>query len=204
MFAGSVFDGERTDQMDRGVIRFLRQHSIALLALFVALGGTSMAAVQLARNSVGTLQVRNGSLQTIDLSKKARKALKGNRGLRGAQGPVGGQGAKGPTGAKGATGAQGPGPSAGSVGSTLLKSTYSSVVGTPAPTAGVAVDAVAPCNPGDRVLGGGFAWNDMATTGSNMVYSTQDPLNNPTQWVVRGSSATAGNTLYAWALCLTG
>jgi hypothetical protein len=181
-------------------VRFLRQHSIALLALFVALGGTSMAAAQLARNSVGTLQVRNGSLQTIDMSKKARAALKGNRGLRGAQGP---QGARGATGVKGATGAQGPGPSAGSVGSTFLKSTYSAVVGTPAPTANVIVNAVAACNPGDRVLGGGFAWNNPATTGSNMVYSTQDPLNNPTQWVVSGSSATAGNTLFAWALCLT-
>jgi hypothetical protein len=48
--------------------------------------------------------VINGSLQTVDISKKARNALKGNRGLRGLQGI---QGAKGATGAQGVQGQQG-------------------------------------------------------------------------------------------------
>jgi Collagen triple helix repeat (20 copies) len=84
---------------------------ISLVALFVALGGTSFAAVTLvAKNSVGSPQVINGSLRTVDLSKKARKALKGNRGARGpagAVGPAGAAGPAGPTGPAGAAGAQG-------------------------------------------------------------------------------------------------
>jgi hypothetical protein len=82
--------------VSRGVVTYLRRHHLALLALFVALGGTSIAATTLVpRNSVGTRQVINGSLQRADLSKKAVKLLKGNRGapgapgLRGAQGPTG-------------------------------------------------------------------------------------------------------------------
>jgi hypothetical protein len=79
---------------------------IACLALAVALGGTSYAAADklLPKNSVGTKQVVNGSLQTVDLSKRAKAALKGARGLRGLQGA---QGQRGPTGARGAQGIQG-------------------------------------------------------------------------------------------------
>ena len=77
---------------------------ISLVALFVALGGTGYAAVHklLPKNSVGSQQVINGSLQTGDLSKKARSALKGNRGPAGATGAQGPQGPVGPsTGAAG-------------------------------------------------------------------------------------------------------
>ena len=82
---------------------------VALLALFVALAGSGYAAVKLPRNSVGSKQVINGSLQTLDLSKPARAALKGNRGPRGLQGA---QGLAGATGAKGDRGDKGdPGPS---------------------------------------------------------------------------------------------
>jgi hypothetical protein len=96
--------------MTRGIIRYLRRHCVALLALFVALGGTSYAAstALIGKNTVASPQVVNGSLQTVDLSKKARKALKGQRGARGAQGAQGAQGAKGATGPVGpATGAAG-------------------------------------------------------------------------------------------------
>ena len=85
---------------------YINRHHLALFALFFALGGTSFAAgnALLPGNSVGTKQVINGSLQTNDLSKTARSALKGNRGLRG---PAGAQGATGATGAQGVQGAPG-------------------------------------------------------------------------------------------------
>ncbi len=88
---------------------YINRHHLALFALFFALGGTSLAAgnALLPGNSVGTKQVINGSLQTNDLSKTARSALKGNTGLRGPAGAQGAQGAQGATGATGATGAQG-------------------------------------------------------------------------------------------------
>ena len=88
---------------------YANRHHLAMLALFFALGGTSFAAgnALLPGNSVGTKQVINGSLQTNDLSKTARSALKGNRGLRGLAGAQGAQGATGATGAQGVQGVPG-------------------------------------------------------------------------------------------------
>lgn len=76
---------------------------IATLALFVALGGSSYAALKLPRNSVGSQQIRTGavassevkdrSLQLQDISKPARESLAGKQGPPGAQGPAGQPGA---------------------------------------------------------------------------------------------------------------
>jgi hypothetical protein len=93
------------------------------LALIIALGGTSYAAIRLPVNSVGGVQiksnavtgrniganaitsgkVRNGSLRAVDF--KAGQLPSGAPGLTGAQGAPGAPGA---TGAKGDTGAPGP------------------------------------------------------------------------------------------------
>jgi Collagen triple helix repeat (20 copies) len=92
---------------------YTRRHHVALLALFFALAGTSYAASSalLPKNSVGSAQVRNGSLRSVDLSKKAKAAL---RGAPGPQGLQGAQGERGPTGPQGLQGVQGiagaPGP----------------------------------------------------------------------------------------------
>ena len=81
----------------------------ATLALFIALGGTSYAALTLPRNSVGSKQirsrsvgsselhtsavtsrtVRNRSLALRDLSRSARQSLQGERGPIGPPGPAG-------------------------------------------------------------------------------------------------------------------
>jgi hypothetical protein len=96
---------------------------ISLIALFIALEGTSVAAVSaVARNSVGSPQVINGSLGTVDLSAKAKKALKGNRGARGpagAKGATGAAGAAGPTGPAGPTGATGAAGATGPAGTAI-------------------------------------------------------------------------------------
>ena len=84
---------------------YLRRHHIALLALFVALGGTSYAAVKLPRNSVGTAQIKNHAVTQAKLSTATVKALKGAKGDTGATGPAGASGASGTTGAKGDPGA---------------------------------------------------------------------------------------------------
>ena len=83
---------------------------VACLALLVALGGTSVAAVKLARNTVGTAQlknnavtspkVKNHSLLRVDFANGQVPA-----GPRGAAGPAGPAGARGPTGAAGPAGA---------------------------------------------------------------------------------------------------
>ena len=81
--------------MTRGFLRFVRANAIAMLALFIALTGTTYAAstALIGANTVSSPQVVNGSLQTKDLSGKARKALKGNRGPRGLAGAAGAAGA---------------------------------------------------------------------------------------------------------------
>ena len=84
----------------------MRGHVVAYLALFFALGGTSIAAVNaLPKNSVGSAQIKNGAIQKVDLAKRTVSALRGLRGTAGAQGPAGPQG---PTGATGTQGIQGP------------------------------------------------------------------------------------------------
>jgi hypothetical protein len=72
----------------------IRANAVAYLALFVALGGTSYAAIRLPANSVGTKQlrasavtsakVRNHSLTSQDLQAGALR-----RGPRGPEGPAG-------------------------------------------------------------------------------------------------------------------
>jgi len=80
---------------------------MSTIGVFIALGGTSYA---VARNSVGTPQlkngavtsakVRNGALTTKDLAKSVLRSV--SRGPRGLQGPPG------PTGSKGDPGPRGP------------------------------------------------------------------------------------------------
>jgi hypothetical protein len=72
---------------------------IATLALFIALGGTSYAAIKLPKNSVGSTQIKTGAVHTgeisnrtirlQDISTSARASLRGQTGPQGPQGPAG-------------------------------------------------------------------------------------------------------------------
>lgn len=82
---------------------------VSSLALFVALGGTSYAAIVIPRNSVGSSQIRakavgaseirsravrsselrSGAVTTSKLSRSARESLRGSAGPAGPPGPVG-------------------------------------------------------------------------------------------------------------------
>jgi hypothetical protein len=93
-----------------GLSTFLRRHSIGLLALFVALGGTSYAAATLSANSVGSRElknnavgaseIKNGSIMKRDLREQLYESLSsGGTGPAGPQGPPGPAGpAEGPAG----------------------------------------------------------------------------------------------------------
>ncbi len=70
--------------------------AIASLALFVALGGTSYAAVKLQKGSVTSREVKDGSLQAADLA--AGVAAAGPAGPRGPRGTEGAEGPQGPQG----------------------------------------------------------------------------------------------------------
>jgi hypothetical protein len=67
-------------------------------AIVAAASGTAATIV------VTSKSIKNGTIQTVDISTKAKRALKGNRGPRGFEGVPG---AQGPQGAQGAQGAQG-------------------------------------------------------------------------------------------------
>ncbi len=87
---------------------------VALVALFVALGGGAYAALALPKDSVGAAQLKKGAVTPTKLSPAAKAALskpgpKGETGARGPEGPKGEPGPKGETGTKGDTGAAGPG-----------------------------------------------------------------------------------------------
>ena len=50
------------------LLHLIRHNAIALIALFVALGGTSYAALNLPANSVGTPQLKNRSVTASKLN----------------------------------------------------------------------------------------------------------------------------------------
>lgn len=88
---------------------------MATVAVFIALGGTSYAATQLARNSVGATQIRAKAVGSSELKSRAVTSSKirsrsvtlskmsdgARNALRGAVGPAGPQGAAGPAGPAG-------------------------------------------------------------------------------------------------------
>jgi hypothetical protein len=89
---------------------YVARHHLALVALFVAIGGTSYAAFRLPANSVGTRQIKRGAVTLSRISRRARLDLRGAdgpRGPRGLQGPKGNQGPKGDPGQKGNPGRNG-------------------------------------------------------------------------------------------------
>jgi hypothetical protein len=59
---------------------YLRAHHIALMALFVALGGTSYAATQLPTNSVGSKQIQDGQVKKSDIASSLRHTAPLERG----------------------------------------------------------------------------------------------------------------------------
>ena len=95
----------------------VRGNAVSYLALFIALSGTSYAAVTIPRNAIGANQIRtgavgssevkNGSLRVGDLDEDARDALEGARGPAGPTGAKGDPGRDGVNGTNGTNGTNG-------------------------------------------------------------------------------------------------
>ena len=99
--------------MVRGLGRFLRQNTIALIALFLVLGGSAYAA----STAINGKSIKPNSIPKNRLTKTAIKQLKGNRGP---QGPPGSQGIQGVQGVPGP-----PGPITGNLpGGVTLRGNY--------------------------------------------------------------------------------
>jgi hypothetical protein len=146
--------------------RLTYSNVMATVAVFVALGGTSYAAITLPKNSVGSAQikssavgsseVRNRSLGVTDLSRAARTSLKGQRGAKGDQGPPGI--------------VQGPG------------NTQKVNVSYQTDSAGVAAEGTSQltvqCPPEYKVISGGFRKDG----GTDVSVRESYPSNNNTAW----------------------
>ncbi len=149
--------------------RFLRNQPsgalvVALVALFVALGGTAMAS--------GWVITRLGQIKP-----SVRHQLRGNVGPQGPAGPTG------PTGARGAAGATGP---AGIPGVVEVESAFVSL-----PAGGVN-GTFAACPAGYVALGGG--WDGGSTPDPSATIGYDDPIGNDTAWevVAADNSGTGG------------
>ena len=153
--------------MPTKLLAYLRRHHVALLALFVALGGTSYAAAtgsidsrEIKNNAVRSKDIRNNQVQSRDVRNFSllEKDFKPGQLPAGPTGPLGPRGATGPTGAPGPTsaaiaGTTPPTENGGAVGTSVTTTrtgrlfVFASVVmevqcTTGAPTLGLYVDSV--------------------------------------------------------------
>jgi hypothetical protein len=162
--------GGRRRQVDRGHgrprFRLSYANVVATLALVLVVGGgAAYAGSKLAKNSVGTKQLKNAAVTEEKIAGSAQEALKGNVGPQGPAGPQGIQGVQGPPGLSGLT----------------LLSDGSHV------TAGGTTINSPNCPTGKEAIGGGFSGD------TNIIVLSSNPAPDFTHWIVTakytGSSA---------------
>jgi hypothetical protein len=186
---------------------------VACIALLVALGGTSIAAVNqlVPRNSVGTAQIQFGAVtrakirnNSITTAKVANRSLVRSDFAPG-QLPAGPTGPQGPAGPAGPAGAAGP---AGVVGPITVRSQTASVADASNNGVFTTADVQALCNSGERAISGGTGWSD-SNPGLELFTGRLAPVLNTTNQVVgfqgvglNDSGQTSTFTVYA--LCFAG
>ena len=168
---------------------------VACVALLVALGGTSVAAVsQLARNSVGPAQLQFAAVTSPKIRSNAVNSAKvANRSLLRAdfapgQLPAGPTGPQGPAGPAGPAGAAGP---AGVIGAITVRTASVSVVDGAVDNTFNTARVERRCEGNERAISAGTSWGD---DGSDLKLVTQEvePLFNA-QNQANGFVAVGGN-----------
>jgi hypothetical protein len=137
---------------------------VACLALLVALGGTSVAAVgQLGRNTVGTPQLKDRAVtnpkiknNAINSAKVAARSLLRSDFAPGQlpAGPTGPQGPAGPAGPAGAAG------SAGVIGPVTVRTQSVTISDAADNDVYTGAELQSQCNSGERAISGGASWSD--------------------------------------------
>jgi Collagen triple helix repeat (20 copies) len=156
---------------------------IALALALVVTGGSTAAFVVTSKN------IKNGTIQLVDISARAKAGLHGLRGPRGFTGARGAQGLQGATGAQGAQGAQGP---QGPAGPGLVSTRYVTNTGTIDPFS-VATLSVQ-CGSGEIVISGG------GVTGAGFLFGSAAVPPQGWQIAVNNSTSFSGN-MFMQALC---
>ena len=130
---------------------------IALIALFVALGGTGYAA---ATGSIDSREIKNSSIQGTDVKDKSltpkdfQGSIRGPAGRDGATGATGAPGLAGATGPSGAKGDKGDDGDTGPAGATNVVTRTGTQF---AVTRNGFASGTATCNAGERATGGGVS-----------------------------------------------
>jgi hypothetical protein len=180
---------------------------VALIALFVALGGGAYAAVKLPKNSVSSKQIKKGAVKNSDLAANAVTGGKVKAGSLDSSDFKAGTLLQGPPGTPGANGKDGVNGAATVVYRTFLaNSAGSNSLG----------EAGATCDAGERLIGGGGGWVNNAnpptsyelsgTVSDNGPATSGDaPIaegDTPDEWHVSGKNTTGVTArMFAYAVC---
>ena len=186
---------------------------VACLALLVALGGTSVAAVeQVRRNSVGPAALQFGAVTGPKIRNNAVTSAKvRNRSLLRAdfapgQLPAGPTGPQGPAGPQGAAGSAGP---AGVIGAITVRTNSIAVPGGVAEDGAYETERVSrTCESNERAISGGTSWSDDAAD-RELFTGELEPLfnanNQPNGFLaVGGNDSGNSSTLTVHVLCFVG
>ena len=160
---------------------------VASLALLVALGGTSMAAAtQLARNSVGTPQLKDAAVSNpkiknnaVNSAKVANKSLLRSDFAPG-QLPAGPTGPQGPAGPAGPTGAAGP---AGVIGAITVRTNGVTVDGGTENGQYNSSRVTRLCEGNERAISAGTSWSTDAA-GRELMTGEIEPMLNAQSQVI--------------------
>jgi hypothetical protein len=152
---------------------------VASVALVISLSGTAFAvSTALPRNSVGTVQLKNGAVNSAKVKNASLRAADFARG----QIPVGPQGPAGPPGA----------------------SALQLISGSGASNSSSPKSQQQDCPAGKRAIGGGAVITGSAT---NTFLSTSRPTDAGTGWIATGRESTGGNAgswaVQTWVVCAT-
>jgi len=186
---------------------------VACIALLVALGGTSIAAVSqlVPRNSVGAAQLQFGAVTSAKIRENAVNSAKvANRSLLRAdfapgQLPAGPTGPQGPAGVAGPAGAAGP---AGVIGAITVRSQTVTVPGTPAENGAYnTAEVQSLCQGNERAISGGTGWSDN-NAGLELWTGRLTPVLNASNQVIGfrglgGNDSGQSSTFRVYALCYT-